>query len=57
MKPSFKYLNQPYYIDRYDIRTATINVYNFPKDIIGQRIFRFETLEDQYKGKHKSNMY
>ena len=51
IKPSFKYLNQPYYIDSFDIRNATISVSNFPKDIIGQRIFRFETLEDQYEGK------
>jgi hypothetical protein len=51
IKPSFKYLNQPYYIDSFDIGNATITVSNFPKDIIGQRIFRFETLEDQYEGK------
>ena len=56
MKPSFKYLNQPYYIDSFDIRNATITVSNFPKDIIGQRIFRFETLEDQYEGKKNQDL-
>ena len=48
---SFKYLKQPYYIDGFNIGTATITGPSFPRDIIGQRMFRLETLEDQYEGK------
>jgi hypothetical protein len=51
IKQSFKHLNQPYYIDCFDIGTATITEPSFPRDIKGQIVLRFETLEDQYEGK------
>jgi hypothetical protein len=57
IKTSFKHLNQTYYIDSFDIRTVTITVPSFTRDIIGHIFFRFETLEDQYEGNNKSKIY
>ena len=45
IKPAFKYNGRSYYIDSFDIRSATIKASEFPKEVIGKKVFRF--LSDQ----------
>lgn len=50
-KPSFKHNGNSYYIDNFEIRSATIEATEFPKDVIGKRTFKYETNEDEIEGK------
>ena len=51
IKPSFKHNGSSFYIDSFEIRSATIEAMEFPKDVIGQRIFKYESNEDEMEGK------
>ena len=50
MKPAFKHNGRSYFIDRFDIRRATIKAFEFRKDVIGKKVFRFVTDHDYLKG-------
>lgn len=43
MKPAFTFRGQKYYAESFDIKSATINVNDFPKESIHKRVYRYLT--------------
>ena len=54
VKPAFKRFETAFYIEKFDIRQATVKAKTFDKGLIQQVIFRFETKED-FISKRKEN--
>ena len=50
VKPAFQHNGRSYYLDSFDIRSATITAPDFSKDIIGKRVFRYVTDQDYLRG-------
>ena len=55
IKPSFKHNGNSYYIDSFEIRSATIKATEFPKDVVGKRTFKYEANEDEIEGKQNKS--
>ena len=45
-KPSFTHQGVYYFLVEFKMKNATISVKDFPSDVIGKRIFRWENAED-----------
>ena len=50
MKPAFTVNGRAFYVESFDVRSATIEATEFPKEVIGRRILRYATQEDDFNG-------
>ena len=51
IKPAFTVNGKAYYVESFDLRSATIKAVEFPKEVIGRRILRYLTEEDDFEGR------
>ena len=50
-KPAFRTADgRVFYLEKFEIRSATIEAVEFPKEVIGKRTFRYITEEDEFEG-------
>ena len=51
IKPAFNVNGKAYYVESFDLRSATIKAVEFPKEVIGRRILRYLSEEDDFEGR------
>ena len=50
IKPAFTVNGRAFYVESFDVRSATIEAIQFPKEVIGRRILRYLTDGDDFNG-------
>ena len=50
IKPAFTVNGRAFFVESFDVRSATIEAIQFPKEVIGRRILRYLTDDDDFNG-------